>query len=300
MPMTEPINLPFWWNIAKREQLGRLIAGNVDLPPPPFIDAIHVCCAHVLAFSDDADLVFIGRSPESLFDYLSGLLAPTSWAERCLLVNLALRNLMAETVAVSYPAVLRSTYPGALELGRQQLQVLELAPATIITRPRPIAFVDLVATGSTFRHLWELLFDWASEQQLDLSALKRKLRFIGITEQHQTSPNTWRWHQQAAWTKQLRPQAIKNVAIPQPLWSYLGNTQPKTSVSHPPWRWGTEEMTRPSRDGASLAALRQALHLYDLGNSRDQRHRFAGELAQGVGMAQRWYRSLIHELRRVG
>ena len=300
MLMAEPMNPPFRWNIAKREQLGRLVEGNADVPPPTFIDAIQVCCARVLAFSDDADLVFVGRSPESLFDYLSGLLAPTSWAERCTLVNLALRNLMAEAMDVSYPDVLRSTYPGALEQGRHQLQVLELAPATIITRSRPLVFVDLVATGTTFRHLWELLLDWASELQLDLAALKRKLRFVGITEQHKTSPNTWRWHQQAAWTKQLRPHAIKNVAIPRHLWGYLGNTQPKTTLSNPPWRWGAEQMTLPSRDPASLAALRLAVQLYDLGNSGDHRQRFAGELARGPGMAQRWYRSLIYELRRAG
>ena len=288
---------PFRWNIARREQLGHLLRGASDVPTRAFIDAIQACCARVLAFSDDADLVFVGRSPESLFDYLSGLLATTSWAERCMLVNLALRNLMAESADVSYPDVLRRSYPGAVEQGREHLQELELAPAAIIARARPIAFVDLVAAGTTFRHLWELLLDWASELQLDLPALKRKLRFIGITEQHKTSPNTWRWQQQAAWTTQLRPHAIKNVAIPYHLWSYLGNIQPKTTLSNPPWRWGDEQMQLPSRDPASLAALRLAVQLYDLGNSRGQRQRFAGQLAREPGMAHRWYRSLIHELR---
>lgn len=277
--MIEIMNLPFRWNIAKREQLGRLIDGEADSLPPSFGDAISICCTRVLAFCDNADLVFIGRSPENLFDYLSGILAPTSWAQRCSLVNLALRNLLNKTMHSSYPDALRSTVPGALEHGREQLDFLDLAPARIIVRPRPIAFVDLVASGATFQHLWELLMDWSSDAHLDQAALKRKLRFIGITEQQQTSPKTWRWHQHANWTRDVRPRAIKNVAIASEVWGYLGNTQTKTTVTNPPWRWGDETMSQPVRDVASLQALRRALYLYDLGNSRDQRQRFASELA---------------------
>lgn len=298
--MIENMNLPFRWNIAKREQLGRLIDGEADSLLPSFLDAIRICCTRVLAFCDDADLVFIGRSPENLFDYFSGILAPTSWAERCSLVNLALRNLLNATLHSSYPDVLRSTYPGALENGREQLDFLDLAPTRILARPRPIAFVDLVASGATFQHLWELLLDWASEAQLDQAALKRKLRFIGITHQQQTSPKTWRWHQHANWTKEVRPRAIKNVSIANEVWNYLGNTQTKTMMSNPPWRWGNEQMSVPVRDEASLQALRRALSLYDLGNTREQRQRFVREMADGPGMRERWYRGLLQELRRAG
>jgi hypothetical protein len=45
------------------------------------------CCARVLAFAGDSDLVFVGRSPESLFDLLSGFLEGTSRAGRASLLN---------------------------------------------------------------------------------------------------------------------------------------------------------------------------------------------------------------------
>jgi hypothetical protein len=294
------MHLPFRWNIAKREQLGRLIDGEVDSLAPSYVDALRICCTRVLAFCDNADLVFIGRSPESLFDYLSGILAPTSWGERCSLVNLALRNLVNETTHSRYPAVLRTAYPGALAHGRAVLDFLALAPDRMLARPRPIAFVDLVASGATFHHLWELLVDWASETHLDPAALKRKVRFIGITRQQSTSPNAWRWQQQAHWTRDIPPRAIKNVALASEVWGYLGNTQTKTMVTNPPWRWGDATMSQPGRDAASLHALWRALYLYDVGNTRDQRQRFARALADGPGMRHPWYRGLIQELRRAG
>jgi len=65
---------PFRWNIAKREQIGRLLeapspAGDV----PGLHDTLRAVSAKILARSDDSDLVFVGRSVESFYDYLSGI-----------------------------------------------------------------------------------------------------------------------------------------------------------------------------------------------------------------------------------
>ncbi|NLC24613.1 MAG: hypothetical protein GX776_09170 [Oxalobacter sp.] len=39
------------------------------------------CCARIIAFAGNSDLVFVGRSPESFFDLLSGMLFDTTWLE---------------------------------------------------------------------------------------------------------------------------------------------------------------------------------------------------------------------------
>lgn len=45
---------------------------------PGFQEQLLVACARVLALCDNSSLYFVGRSPESIFDHLSGLLFDTS------------------------------------------------------------------------------------------------------------------------------------------------------------------------------------------------------------------------------
>jgi hypothetical protein len=93
----------------------------------------------VLAFAGDSDLVFVGRSPESLFDLLSGFLEGTSRAGRASLLNLSLKwtrpSRELEVAVAPY------------------LDGLGLSPAALARRPRPVAFVDVVRMGTAFERL---------------------------------------------------------------------------------------------------------------------------------------------------
>src|SRR5512145_1773951 len=211
----DQLNRSFRWNIAKREQLGRLVVGEPVLPSVHFLPTLRACAAHVVAFAANADLIFVGRSPENLFDYMSGMFMGTSWAERCTLLPISLR--------VNAKAPLRHVYPAALAAGYDLLAAYTLAPDQILHRPRPIAFIDLVASGETFGHLATVLVERAHAQQVDVPALKQKLRFIGLTWRTKTSPNTWRWQQHHPWTTRFAHHQIKNGSIPAWLWAYWGN-----------------------------------------------------------------------------
>ncbi|MBA3471329.1 MAG: hypothetical protein H0T53_16960 [Herpetosiphonaceae bacterium] len=280
---------PFRWNLAKLEQLGRMVERSESPPEAAFVTEIQQACVRILGQAGDADLVFIGRSPANLFDYLSGILADTSWATRCTLINVSLR---ADSIAA-----IRHAYPTALPAIYAHLTAAGLAPAQICRRSAPIALVDLVDTGTTFGLLLDLWRDWAVREGCDPAALVRRLRLVGITIQQPTSPKTWRWHQHAPWTRQLRPSAIKNVSLPGHLWRELGNSQPKHERWNPPWRWGDALMAEPPRDQTSIDALWLALQLYTLGSSRLHRQEFARRLVHERAMREAWCRTLAQELR---
>ena len=53
----------FRWNIARREQLGRLVGREPVEVHPAVLEELRLCCARVVAMAGDARLVFIGRSP---------------------------------------------------------------------------------------------------------------------------------------------------------------------------------------------------------------------------------------------
>lgn len=284
-----PVGIPFRWDVSRREQLGRLAEGDPAEHYRGFVDDLRRCCTRLVALSGDSLLVFVGRSPESIFDYLSGLLASTSWSDRLVLLNLSIRHMSATEVVLERPHAITAL--------REQFRQLRLGPAEIASSPRPVAFVDLVWKGSTFGHLQELLMDWARDEGVDLHAVRRRIRFIGITERQKNSPNAWRWYQRVGWRGDYPPGALRSVSIPWHLWTYLGDSQKKVSRSNAPDRWGTDEMLAPPREPEHLEALRLALHLYERGRERAERAAFAAELAAQPEMRYRWLRQLVLELR---
>src|SRR5688572_2522645 len=85
------VEKPFRWDLTRRNQLGKLIEGEKAQTYDAFSDQLLHCCARVLALGGDSDLVFVGRSPESIFDHLSGLLLDTSWFDRLELLHFSMR-----------------------------------------------------------------------------------------------------------------------------------------------------------------------------------------------------------------
>lgn len=275
---------PFRWDIARREQLGRLVEGEETPSYALYLDDLLECCARVTASCANHDLAFIGRSPEGIFDYLSGLLLDTTWARRLSLLNVSLRFLEGQ-----------GRKPRAWRGFLEHLDDMDLAPHTIAAHERGVALVDLVASGSTLGELVELMLNAAREAGVDPAAVRRRLRIVGITGRTHTSPKTWRWHQHAEWTKAFRPSAIKNVSVEWRLWGFLGNNEEKVSARNPPWRW--HEQPEVTRKGTQLRALRLARRVFDAGCSSEHRERFAARLAEAPEMKERWLRALVTELR---
>jgi hypothetical protein len=275
---------PFRWDVTRRSELGSL--PNVDLPETysGFHADLLACAARVVAFAGESDLVFVGRSPQPLFDLLSGLLFDTSWNARLSLLAVS----MSYTARVDAESV-RGLAP--------YLMQLELDPAALSKRRRPVAFIDIVSSGRTFGMLLELLHLWSNDVGADWRAVARRVRFVGLTERTKTSPNTRRWQQQAEWVHRLRPATIKNVSVPYELFASL-NELPKTNYQFGEGWWDEESFARPRRDDEARVALALAVDLFDRGRSGDVRRRFARALADEPAMAESWFRSLALEIKR--
>ena len=276
---------PFRWDVRRRSELGTLAYVPAPETYPEFEDDLLDCAARVLAFAGDSDFVFIGRSPQPLFDVLSGLLVWTSWEDRLRLLNISLRADDDPT-----KEQLRAIYPYFEEVG--------LEPHHLARRPRTVAVVDIVASGGTLGAVFSLLEKWTNSVHAEWRAVARKLRVVGLTWRESTSPKTWRWQQHAAWVDRLRPYDIKNVALPGRLATYLASKAPKTNYSfQPPW-WGDDLVTLPMRDDEALQALALAVRLFDLGRRAATRREFARLLAEQPAMSESWFRSLVLEIKR--
>jgi hypothetical protein len=275
---------PFRWNITQRAQLGQLANAEPPATYDGFEEELLRCCARVISFAGDSDVIFVGRSPEPLFDVLSGLMLDTSWAARLGLLNVSLRY--------SNPVSDRQQ-----KAVRPYFEQVGLAPGQFERRSRPVALVDVVDSGETLGTLIKLIRDWSSENRVEWRAVARKIRIVGLTWREKSSPNTFRW-QNTPWIQQLGLLAIKNVSVEPVFATYLAAGVPKLSVSFPPTSWTDESAAEPRRDEDALRGLALAVQLFDLGRTREARLRFARKLARQPAMNEQWFRSLILELKR--
>ena len=287
--------VPFRWDVARREQLGRLpdapLPGNEAWRMAPrfgeLLDGVRELSARVAARAGDARLVFVGRSLENVFDYLAGALADTPWAERCDLLS----------VSFSWGGA-RQAPPHARDALRAHLRALRLSPAEVASAPCPLAMVDLVAGGGTFGLLSAALVEWAREDGVDPAAVRRRLRWVGVTVRTRNSPNTWRWFQRVRWAREYPRRSLRGISVDGSLWGYLGDRQVKTMPSNHLGRWDDEAMRHPSRDPEHLRALRLALRIHERARTREERARLAALLARRTEMREPWLRALVLALRR--
>ena len=257
-----------------------------------FVTELRRCAARVIAFCDNSDLFFVGRSPDCIFDYLSGLLFDSSWANRLNLLHFSTGALDWQEAFEYYPS-------GVADADmRQYLTHLGLDPTGLARRERSVAIVDIVATGETFGKLVSFFKDWCVAEGSDWPAVRRKIRIVGLKQRTKTSPNTHRWQQHAEWISLLEARAVKNVSIPMVLFHFLGGGQPKMSKSYHPVWWGDPRVLVPDYDEKTLMALRLALSLFDDGMQKSDRAKFAKELSNQPAMQYSWFRDLLPEVKR--
>jgi hypothetical protein len=121
------------------------------------------------------------------------------------------------------------------------------------------------------------------------------IRFVGVTNQAKTSPNTYRWQQHAPWVRQLPARAVLNVSLHPWVWSYFGDHQDKLTRSYRPERW-LVEADGPDRDQRTRQALAEAAALVAYGRSQPGRRALARAIGREPALAQPWLRTLVAHL----
>src|SRR5262249_33430466 len=180
---------PFRWDLSRREQLPQVPLSSMAVfrhwpqvkYSPDFDSELRICAARVIAAAGDTDWVFVGRSPEHLFDYLSGIFesVPNAPALTHLLFSLRYGGSASSTAANN---------PVAMAALSSYFAAERLHPSAIAARERGVTFIDVVDSGTTFRNLIECLKLWNNRHKGDWNAVQRRLRFIGLTPRKKTSP----------------------------------------------------------------------------------------------------------------
>lgn len=284
--------VPFRWSIAKREQLGDLTDDVISpsLIKHNFLDDLRQATAQILAFSGGADLIFIGRTPENFYDYLSGVFQTVSEAPELHLLHFSMRWAGAGGVAKLDAKKLEGLF--------EYFESAGLSGRQITKRNRGLALVDFVAHGGTMETVIKLLHLNTKNHGGDWPAVARKLRIIGLRIRTHNSPNTWRWQQHQDWLDLIRETPIKNVSAPAHFLYHIANTQEKVTGPFHYGRWDGEDTDRFPPTDTQRAALAFAVKLFDAGNSRNERHALSRLLARTAQMRDPAIRALALKLKQ--
>jgi hypothetical protein len=293
MSMSAGEGVPFRWDLVTPDQLGSLLAGTTP-PRLGFLDDLVRCAGKVVARSQHGDLYFVGRSLDSMFDLLGGAFDAAG-------IGTALHRL---PLSFARPAVQtgrrwrrRPLSAGELAQVRRVLAGMGLTPYALARRKRPVVFVDVVHSGSTFTDLFELLRRWIKDEGESWPVIRRKLRFVGVTSRTKTSPNAYRWRQHNSWTAVLPRSAVTNVSIDPYVWSYFGDSQTKLTRSHRPEHW-LADVDEPNRDERTRQALAEAVALVHYGRSGEGRRALARAMDGEPALAHAWLRDVVTRLSR--
>jgi len=254
--------IPFRWNIANNSELGKLL--NPDfIVDKDLVDELRLCVAKILKYTQESDLVFVGRSLDSAYDYLSGYYKESSDENRLRHLNISLFNQSIHEITQKDPKTI-------VKLKKHFAQ-LKLDPHSIKKSKKKFYFVDVVYYGGTYSEIFKFLESWSKEINEDAPAVIRKIGFIGITSRTKNSPNTWRWHQNKDWTHNLSKDQIKNISVHRMYWSYLGDNQSKLTRSNRPKNWLHQPIKKQDYSESTIYAINEAHYLYQLSQTSEEK-----------------------------
>ncbi len=253
--------IPFRWNIANKSELGKLLNPNYELNQY-LLDALRLCVAKIIKYTEGSNLVFVGRSLDSAYDYLSGLYSELKSGDYLRHLNISLYGQSIEDLTRKDPKSILSL--------KEHFTQLKLDPHSIKKSKKKLFFVDVVYYGGTYTEIFKFLQCWAKEINEDFQAILHKIGFIGITSRTKNSPNTWRWQQHKDWTYLLSKDMLKNISVNRFYWSYLGDTQPKLTRSNRPKNWLHQPIEKQEYNEGTIEAINEAYYLFQIAQSKEE------------------------------
>ncbi|MDG4859805.1 hypothetical protein P8605_16875 [Streptomyces sp. T-3] len=286
---------PYRWRLSsygggRPDRIGDLPEGPGDEQGRPgtwYVGQLTEATAKVLARAGGADLCFLGRSLDGMYDLLTGALEHAPWEGRLHRLPVSCTDDDAWTPAV------RSRF-------REHLAAAGLEPSALARRKRPIAVVDVVCWGRSFSTLHRNLAAWIEESREPWPVIRRKLRYVGVTRRGKSSPNHERWQQSEAWVRTLPAGHVVNVSMNSWMWSELADSEPKVTRSFPSWMWHDIDRPIVERHKNVAAALTRAQALVEAGRSREVRAELVRLMAREPGFAEREVRAVAGALRASG
>jgi hypothetical protein len=254
--------IPFRWNIANKSELGQLL--NPDYVLKKYLlEDLRLCVGKIIKYTQDCHLVFVGRSLDSAYDYLSGFYLGSKPKDYLKHLNISLYGQSIEEIGRKDPQ--------SIEELKKHFSQLKLDPHSIKKSIHKIYFVDVVYYGGTYTEIFNFIERWSKEVNEHVSAVINKIGFIGITSRTKNSPNTWRWHQHKDWPQKLSKNGLKNISVDRGYWDYIGNTQSKLTRSNRPNNWLHKPIEKPEYDEKTLTAINEAYYLYQIAQTNEEK-----------------------------
>ncbi|WP_433788535.1 hypothetical protein [Actinoplanes sp. CA-252034] len=205
-----PESVPFRWDLITPDQLGSLF-DDAATPDLWFLDDLVVCTGKVLARSRNGDLFFVGRSLDSMFDLLGGVLTGTAGVQRLHRLPLSFQR---QGIVSGRRWRRRPLTAAEIAQGRRFLETVGLTPYALARRDRPAVLVDVVHEGETFTELFALMRDWIEDEREPWPVIRRLRDRAGTSARGRHSPRLRHWSPTVAARPVDKPSLAPSAVIP--------------------------------------------------------------------------------------
>jgi hypothetical protein len=256
------ITEPFQWDAAENERLGTAPPDGSRDPDWLWFGTVAACAAKVLARSGGGPIFLAEGSCDLIRAFLASALKGTGHVPRRL------------------PSISTRTP----EEWRTAATTAGLTTAVQAATERPVVICDLTGPNRAFTPVHPLLSQWSAAEH-------GGIRFVGVVPEPANGPEDRQWSQDARWSRQLPPSAIRSVPLDAKIWSYLAHDQARTvrSLARTHWR----------HNGLAAIAHRDEPPHQTTGVAAEARFyidRFLRCLVEQPGSHEPWLRTLIGEL----
>jgi hypothetical protein len=239
-----------------------------------FVAELVDCAARVLARSGGGALYFVGRSLDSMYDLLSGVVADDERLRR-----------------LPFTRMFQHWTPSDewRDRARAILTTCGVTPFGLARARDPVSLVDVVSSGNSFESLYDVLRDWVEDEREPWNVVRQKIRFVGVVARSKPSPKARRWQQDATWTQDLPARAVSNVSMDPLLYGYLADRQEKLTGTFGPSIW---EGSASRHDDRFRGALAEAVALVAYGRRPETRAMLIRTLSSQKPYPRSWLATL--------
>lgn len=257
------------------------------------VDNVIQISAWILNYCRDGELFFFGRSPENIYDFLSGVFKDFSWKDRLHLVLLSTRYTKYEETL--YDVITDEQKTSV----KKYLTSVGLHPKDIIQRKRRTCLVDFIHSGYSINNFVTIMERWCQEEKLSVKDMLFKFEFIMIEKEEHVVELAEKGVEPYFMMTDIvnkcgyQSNSYHLITISDKLWESFSENPEKVTESYPAYKWGDDDQINFINSHHDIVGIFKARLAYDYGCHKNGKKILRKHMLDCPSMKYKWFQQIL-------